>query len=68
VTTARFSPCRKEIVAFLAVNGETSLTDLTNALGRAKNNVCHDLKFLREEGLVARRYEGMRAFYSAVTS
>jgi len=68
VTTARFSPCRQEIVAFLSVNGETSLTDLTKALGRSKNNVCYDLRFLVGERLVSRRYEGMQALYSAVTS
>lgn len=62
------SPRRRELVAFLTANGETSLEDLTDGLGRSKNNVCHDLRFLLVEGLVSRRYGGKLAFYRAVSS
>jgi predicted transcriptional regulator len=61
------SPRRREIVDYLTVNGETSLTDLTESLNRSRNNVCHDLRFLLAMRLVSRRYEGQQAFYSAVS-
>jgi len=62
------TPRRRQIVDYLTVNGETSLTDLTEGLNRSKNNVCHDLRFLLGNRLVARRYEGQRAIYAVVNS
>ena len=67
-TIARFfqvlaDPTRVRIVKALADN-EWCVSDLTQALGMDQPAVSHQLKYLREMGLVAWRKRGRHVYYS----
>ncbi len=46
------------------MNGELSVTELVEATGSGQANVSKHLRLLLEAGLVARRREGLHAYYT----
>ena len=67
-TIARFfqvlaDPTRVRMVKALA-EGEWCVSDLTQALGMDQPAVSHQLKYLREMGLVAWRKRGRHVYYT----
>lgn len=63
--TRELSRRRREILALLG-DIEWSGARMAAVLDREQTNVVRDLSFLREAGLVERRYVGVRALYRAV--
>jgi DNA-binding transcriptional ArsR family regulator len=55
-------PTRLAILRAL-MDGERNVTQVVEATGRNQANVSKHLKLLNEAGLVARRKEGLQAFY-----
>ena len=56
-------PVRLEILNLLHVRGEMTVQELVEATGQSQANLSKHLKVLREGGLVARRQEGVFAYY-----
>lgn len=56
-------PVRLELLSALNVNGEMAVQELVEATGHRQANVSKHLGHLAEEGLVARRKEGLYAYY-----
>jgi DNA-binding transcriptional ArsR family regulator len=57
-------PRRLELIELLASDDERTVTELGNALRITQSNVSKHLKVLSEAGLVSRRAEGTKTFYS----
>ncbi len=57
-------PVRLEILNLLHVNGEMNVQELVESTGQLQANVSKHLKLLAEAGMVARRKEGLFAYYS----
>ncbi|WP_022835884.1 ArsR/SmtB family transcription factor [Salisaeta longa] len=57
-------PVRLELLNLLRVHGELSVQALVDASGHRQANVSKHLGIMMREGLVARRKEGVQAFYS----
>ena len=45
-------------------DGETCVNDIADAIGMTKSAVSHQLKLLKDEGLVKARRKGKNIFYS----
>jgi len=58
------SPTRIRALFALLEAGELSTGDLAKAVGMSDSATSHQLRVLRDLGLVERRREGRRAFYS----
>ena len=58
------SPTRIRALFALLEAGELSAGDLAKAIGMSDSATSHQLRVLRDLGLVERRREGRRAFYS----
>ncbi len=56
-------PVRLEILNLLHVHGEMTVQGLVEATGQSQANISKHLRLLREGGLVARRQEGVFAYY-----
>lgn len=57
-------PARLEILNLLQARNETNVQDLVEATGLSQANVSKHLGLMLREGLIARRQEGLFAFYS----
>ncbi|HKT82845.1 MAG TPA: metalloregulator ArsR/SmtB family transcription factor [Solirubrobacterales bacterium] len=57
-------PTRLRIVSVLYTHGETSVRELTEALGTSQQNVSKHLAMLRDEGFVSRRKQGTSSIYA----
>ena len=57
-------PTRLRIVSVLYTEGETSVRELTEALGTSQQNVSKHLAMLRDEGFVSRRKQGTSSIYA----
>ncbi len=58
------SPTRIRALFALLEAGELSTSDLAKAVGMSDSATSHQLRVLRDLGLVERRREGRRAFYN----
>ena len=56
-------PVRLRLLNVLQEHGERTVGDLVAATGQSQANVSKHLRVLLDEGLVARRQEGLYAFY-----
>lgn len=54
---------RMKIICTIS-DGETCVNDIADAIGMTKSAVSHQLKLLKDEGLVKARREGKNIFYS----
>ncbi len=59
-------PVRLELLNLLHTNGEMNVQDLVEATGQHQANVSKHLRLLAEEGMVARRKDGLYAFYRII--
>ena len=57
-------PVRLEILNLLLSIGEMNVQELIEATGQQQANVSKHLKLLADEGMVARRKEGLYVYYS----
>lgn len=57
-------PTRVRALFALLENGELTTGDLAKAVGMSSSATSHQLKVLRDLGLVRRRREGRRCFYA----
>src|SRR5690554_3178698 len=57
-------PVRLQILNLLHAHGEVNVQALVEATGQSQANVSKHLRLLLDEGLVARRQEGLYAYYS----
>lgn len=57
---------RLAILHCLMTHGEQNVSQIVAATGRTDANVSKHLRLLREAGLVARRKEGLSAFYRLI--
>src|SRR5512141_2283602 len=57
-------PTRTRILRALALAPELCVCDLARALDRSVSALSHQLRYLRERGVVARRKVGRVAYYS----
>jgi ArsR family transcriptional regulator len=57
-------PVRLELLNLLRMHGELSVQALVDASGQRQANVSKHLGIMMREGLVQRRKEGVKAFYS----
>jgi ArsR family transcriptional regulator len=57
-------PVRLQLLNLLRVHGELNVQDLVDASGQRQANVSKHLGILMREGLVSRRKEGVKAFYT----
>ena len=56
-------PTRLEIIQCLMTGGEQNVTQIVETTGNSPSNVSKHLRHLRDNGLVARRRQGLQAFY-----
>lgn len=56
-------PVRLEILNLLHVRGEMNVQEIVAATGQQQANVSKHLRLMADEGLVARRKEGLYAYY-----
>jgi ArsR family transcriptional regulator len=56
-------PSRLAILAFLMKGGEKNVGELATAMDRTTANVSKHLKLLAENGILARRKDGLQVFY-----
>ncbi len=56
-------PARLELLNYLQTAGEAPVQDLVGATGQSQPNVSKHLRLMLEAGLVARRQEGLFAYY-----
>lgn len=56
-------PTRLELLNLLHTHGEMTVQDLVSASGQNQANVSKHLALLAKEGMVAKRREGLFAFY-----
>jgi len=56
-------PMRLKLIMAME-NGERSVSDLVEALGTSQANISKHLSMLTQEGILQRRKEGLRVFYS----
>jgi DNA-binding transcriptional ArsR family regulator len=61
-------PTRVRVLFALLEEGELAAGELAKAVGMSESATSHQLKVLRDLGLVSRRREGQRAFYSLADS
>lgn len=57
-------PNRLMIVSFLSKNGESSVSDICEALGCTQPLVSHHVIDMNQKGILTLRREGRNAFYS----
>ena len=56
-------PVRLEILNLLQEQGEVNVQDLVEALGQSQANVSKHLSLMLREGMIARRQDGLFAYY-----
>jgi len=56
-------PVRLELLNLLHTHGEMNVQELVEASGQHQANVSKHLRLLADEGMVARRKEGLYAYY-----
>jgi len=57
-------PARLKLLSVLRTNGEQTVGELVEATGFRQSNVSKHLGMMAEEGLLARRREGVHVYYA----